>query len=68
MNQKYLEITRKNVAFLQINKEGLRGIQDKKPLNKAFELIFEAIKKNGRTEQQSQMLALDAALILLIML
>ena len=34
LNQKYLEITRKNDAFLQVNKDGQRGIQDKKPLYK----------------------------------
>ena len=63
MNQVYLEITRKNVAFLQINKNGSKGIQDKNPLYKAFELIFQAIMRNGRSEEQSNMLALDAMFV-----
>ena len=63
LNDVYMEITRKNVGFLQINKKGSKGIQDKNPLYKTFELIFQAIMRNGRSEEQSNILALDAMFV-----
>ena len=63
MNQMYLEITRKNVAFLQVNKNGLKGILDEQPLYESYEQIFEAIMRNGRTKYQSEMLSLDAVFV-----
>ncbi len=63
MDQVYLEITRKNVAFLKVNNNGYKGIQDKKPLYESYEQIFEAIMRNGRTKYQSEMLSLDAVFV-----